>query len=52
MLNKLNKLNKLKIVKVDIPENQRLARIGVGKHEGVWFFRIDLWNRGYRIQKK
>ena len=29
-----------------------MIRIGFGKHDGNWFFRIDLWFIGYRFKKK
>ncbi len=28
-----------------------MLRIGFGKHEGVWFIRIDLWWAGFRFKK-
>lgn len=31
------------------PQN-RMLRIGFGKHEGQWFFRIDLWFGGFRFK--
>ncbi len=40
---------KIDIIKLDILN--RMIRIGFGKHDGVWFFRIDLWIVGYRIKK-
>lgn len=35
-----------------LDEKNRMLRIGFGKHEGKWFFRVDLWWRGYRFKKK
>ena len=29
-----------------------MIRIGFGKHDGNWFFRVDLWFVGYRFKKK
>ena len=29
-----------------------MIRIGFGKHDGNWFFRIDFWFIGYRFKKK
>lgn len=29
----------------------RMLRIGFGKNEGRWFFRVDLWTTGWRITK-
>lgn len=39
----------MKIHKIKLDINNRMLRIGFGKHEGEWFFRIDLWFVGYRI---
>lgn len=36
------------VIKLD--ENNRMLRIGFGKHDGVWFFRVDLWFKGYRFK--
>ena len=41
----------MKIEKISLDENSRMLRIGFGKNEGRWFFRIDLWTAGYRIKK-
>lgn len=30
------------------PENE-MIRIGFGRNEGRWFFRIDLWRIGLRV---
>ena len=39
------------IDKIKLDQNNRMIRIGFGKHDGSWFFRIDLWYKGYRIKK-
>jgi len=39
----------MKIDKIKLDKNNRMLRIGFGKHEGKYFFRIDLWRIGYRI---
>lgn len=31
-------------------ENNRMLRIGFGKHNGNWFFRVDFWYFGIRIK--
>lgn len=36
--------------KIKLDKNNRMLRIGFGKHEGIWFFRIDLWYNGYRFK--
>ena len=40
-----------KVTKLSLDIANRMLRIGVGKHEGKWFFRVDLWSVGYRITK-
>ena len=30
------------------PQNEML-RFGIGRNEGRWFFRIDLWRVGFRL---
>ena len=37
--------------KIKLDRNNRMLRIGLGKHEGKWFFRIDIWFIGYRLKK-
>lgn len=39
----------MKIDKIELDTLNRMVRIGFGKHNGRWFFRIDLWFIGYRI---
>lgn len=41
----------MKIEKIDLNKDNRMLRIGFGKHDGKWFFRIDLWKIGYRLKK-
>jgi len=41
----------MKIDKIKLNHDNRMIRIGFGKHDGNWFFRIDLWYKGYRIKK-
>ena len=41
----------MRIDKIPLDKNNRMLRIGFGKHEGQWFFRIDLWFKGWRIKK-
>lgn len=40
------------ITKIPLDENCRMLRIGFGKNNGKWFFRIDLWNVGFRFKKE
>lgn len=37
--------------KLTLDEKNRMLRIGLGKHDGKWFFRIDLWWIAYRWTK-
>lgn len=41
----------MKIQKIPLDKNNRMIRVGFGKHEGLWFFRIDLWYKGFRIKR-
>lgn len=40
------------ITKVPLDEKNRMVRIGLGLHEGRWFFRVDLWWIGFRLTRK
>lgn len=40
----------MKIEKIKLDQLNRKLRIGFGKHEGIWFFRIDLWFVGFRLK--
>ena len=42
----------MKKTKIELDKDNRMIRIGFGKHDGEWFFRIDLWSVGYRFKKK
>jgi len=35
--------------KLSLDKDNRMLRLGVGKNNGKWFFRIDLWCVGLRI---
>lgn len=41
----------MKITKIPLDINNRILRIGFGKHNGSWFLRVDLWFVGYRLKK-
>ncbi len=41
----------MKFTKIPLEINDRMLRIGFGKHKGDWFFRVDLWTTGFRISK-
>jgi hypothetical protein len=40
-----------KVTKLLLDTNNRMIRVGIGKHESKWFFRVDLWSVGYRLTK-
>jgi len=37
------------ITTIPLDQKNRMLRIGFGKHDGIYFFRVDLWWKGYRI---
>lgn len=39
------------ITKIPLEPNNRMLRIGFGKNNGRWFFRVDLWFAGFRWTK-
>lgn len=41
----------MRVDKIQLDKNNRMLRIGFGKHDGYWFARIDLWFIGYRLKK-
>ncbi len=41
----------MKLTRIPLDANNRMLRIGFGKHDGRWFARIDLWFFGVRISK-
>ncbi len=41
----------MKIEKINLDKNNRMLRIGFGKHESLWFFRVDFWWLGIRIKR-
>ena len=38
-----------RITTIPMDQDNRMLRIGFGKHDGIHFFRIDLWWVGYRF---
>lgn len=38
------------LTKIPLDKDNRMFRIGFGKNNGTWFFRIDLWSIGLRIK--
>lgn len=41
----------MSLTRIPLDTNNRMLRIGFGKHDGNWFARIDLWFFGVRISK-
>lgn len=41
----------MKLTRIPLDTNNRMLRIGFGKHDGRWFFRVDLWYFGVRITR-
>ncbi len=39
----------MKLIRIPLDTNNRMLRIGFGKHDGRWFARIDIWFFGIRI---
>jgi len=41
---------RLTITRVPLDKDNRMLRAGLGKHEGLWFARVDLWFFGVRLK--
>jgi hypothetical protein len=41
----------MNVVKIPLNKDNRMLRIGFGKHESKWFFRVDFWYFGFRFVK-
>jgi hypothetical protein len=41
----------MNITKIPLNKDNRMLRIGFGKHDGNWFFRVDFWCVGFRFTK-
>jgi hypothetical protein len=39
----------MRLTRIPLDTNNRMFRIGFGKHDGRWFARIDVWFFGIRI---
>lgn len=39
------------LTKIALNKDNRMLRLGIGKNDGNWFVRIDLWCVGYRITR-
>ena len=41
----------MKLFKISLDADNRMLRIGLGKNNGHWFARVDLWCVAFRITK-
>lgn len=41
----------MKLTSIALDKNNRMARVGFGKNDGHWFFRVDVWFMGFRLTK-
>jgi len=39
------------LTKLSLDKDNRMLRLGIGKNDGNWFARVDLWAIGFRITK-
>lgn len=39
------------ITRISLDKSNRMLRVGVGKNNGKWFARIDLWWKGWRLTR-
>jgi hypothetical protein len=39
----------MRLTRIPLDTNNRMLRIGFGKHDGRWFARVDVWFFGIRI---
>lgn len=39
------------LTKVLLDDDNRMLRVGIGKNNGAWFARVDLWFVGLRLTK-
>jgi hypothetical protein len=42
----------MKFDAIKMGNGNRMLRVGLGQHNGVWFVRLDLWLVGFRISGK
>jgi hypothetical protein len=38
------------VTRIHLNKDNRMLRIGFGKHDGTWFARVDLWFFGLRVK--
>lgn len=39
------------LTKISMDQDNRMLRLGIGKNNGCWFARVDLWCVGFRITR-
>jgi len=39
------------LTRISLDKDNRMLRLGIGKNDGNWFARVDLWYIGFRITK-
>lgn len=44
-------LGKIQFFIRDMKPHNRMIRLGVGQHKGLWFIRLDLWWKSFRISR-
>ena len=40
------------LTKIPLDKDNRMLRLGFGKHDGHWFARVDLWFFGVRLTRR
>lgn len=40
------------LTRIGLEPGNRMIRLGVGQHRGLWFARVDLWRVGYRLTRR
>lgn len=40
------------LTRIPLDRNNRMLRLGAGRHDGRWFIRVDFWCVGYRLATK
>lgn len=41
----------MKFTKLKLDKKNRMIRLGGGRNDGNWFFRLDIWFVGIRLTK-
>ncbi len=40
------------LTRLPLDKDNRMLRVGFGKHDGRWFVRVDLWFVGLRLTRR